>query len=324
MKRQIIDPSKLELNDRVVNIKRVSKTVKGGRTMKFSALVVVGDGNGHVGIGLGKAGEVPEAIRKGKEAATKSLVEVRIDENSSVPHDYTGKFGSASVLLKRAPEGTGIIAGGPARAVLELAGYKNIRSKSLGSNNKTNVCLATLAGLAALKTPEEIAELRDAFNYRAIVGHPVGENAFCRPGSVGTGQEAVNIEADKLYRTWDKDVEYEELETEDAEIIIAAYGISARIGKVIVRELRKEGVKIGMLRPIKLSPFPYEAFENLDFNRVKGILNVEMSIPAQMRWDVDHAVKGRTVIKECLRSGGQLLTNDQVMEAARELIKEVL
>ena len=160
MKRQIIDPSKLELNDRVVNIKRVSKTVKGGRTMKFSALVVVGDGNGHVGIGLGKAGEVPEAIRKGKEAATKSLVEVRIDENSSVPHDYTGKFGSASVLLKSAPEGTGIIAGGPARAVLELAGYKNIRSKSLGSNNKTNVCLATLAGLAALKTPEEIAKLR--------------------------------------------------------------------------------------------------------------------------------------------------------------------
>ena len=160
MKRQIIDPSKLELNDRVVNIKRVSKTVKGGRTMKFSALVVVGDGNGHVGIGLGKAGEVPEAIRKGKEAATKSLVEVRIDENSSVPHDYTGKFGSASVLLKRAPEGTGIIAGGPARAVLELAGYKNIRSKSLGSNNKTNVCLATLAGLAALKTPEEVAKLR--------------------------------------------------------------------------------------------------------------------------------------------------------------------
>ena len=160
MKRQIIDPSKLELNDRVVNIKRVSKTVKGGRTMKFSALVVVGDGNGHVGIGLGKAGEVPEAIRKGKEAATKSLVEVRIDENFSVPHDYTGKFGSSSVLLKRAPEGTGIIAGGPARAVLELAGYKNIRSKSLGSNNKTNVCLATLAGLAALKTPEEIAKLR--------------------------------------------------------------------------------------------------------------------------------------------------------------------
>lgn len=160
MKRQIIDPSKLELNDRVVNIKRVSKTVKGGRTMKFSALVVVGDGNGHVGIGLGKAGEVPEAIRKGKEAATKSLVEVRIDENFSVPHDYNGKFGSANVLLKRAPEGTGIIAGGPARAVLELAGYKNVRSKSLGSNNKTNVCLATLTGLTEMKTPEEVAKLR--------------------------------------------------------------------------------------------------------------------------------------------------------------------
>jgi len=99
-------------------------------------------------------------IRKGKEAATKSLVTVSLDENRSIPHDYTGKFGSASVLLKRAPEGTGIIAGGPARAVLELAGYKNIRSKSLGSNNKTNVCLATLAGLTALKTPEEIAKLR--------------------------------------------------------------------------------------------------------------------------------------------------------------------
>ena len=160
MKRTIIDPTKLELNDKVVAIKRVSKTVKGGRTMRFSALVVVGDGNGHVGVGTGKAGEVPEAIRKGKEAAMKSLVEVSIDENRSIPHDLTGKFGSSSVLLKRAPEGTGIIAGGPARAVLELAGYKNIRSKSLGSNNKTNVCLATLAGLAALKTPEEIAKLR--------------------------------------------------------------------------------------------------------------------------------------------------------------------
>ncbi len=160
MKRQIIDPSKLELNDRVVNIKRVSKTVKGGRTMKFSALVVVGDGEGHVGIGLGKAGEVPEAIRKGKEAATKALVVVKIDENKSIPHDFTGKFGSSSVLLKRAPEGTGIIAGGPVRAVLELAGIKNIRSKSLGSNNKTNVCLATLQGLLSLKTPEDVARLR--------------------------------------------------------------------------------------------------------------------------------------------------------------------
>ena len=108
MKRTIIDPTKLELNDKVVAIKRVSKTVKGGRTMRFSALVVVGDGNGHVGVGTGKAGEVPEAIRKGKEAAMKSLVEVSIDENRSIPHDLTGKFGSSSVLLKRAPEGTGI------------------------------------------------------------------------------------------------------------------------------------------------------------------------------------------------------------------------
>lgn len=111
MKRTIIEASQLELNDKVVAIKRVSKTVKGGRTMRFSALVVVGDGNGHVGVGTGKAGEVPEAIRKGKEAAVKNLVEIPIDENKSIPHDFIGKFGSASVLLKRAPEGTGIIAG---------------------------------------------------------------------------------------------------------------------------------------------------------------------------------------------------------------------
>ncbi len=160
MKRTIIDPSQLELNDKVVAIKRVSKTVKGGRTMRFSALVVVGDGNGHVGAGLGKAGEVPEAIRKGKEAAMKNLVEIPVDESRSIPHDYLGKFGSSTVLLKRAPEGTGVIAGGPARSVLELAGIKNIRTKSLGSNNKTNVVLATLNGLCALKTPEQVAKLR--------------------------------------------------------------------------------------------------------------------------------------------------------------------
>ncbi len=160
MKRTIIDASQLELNDKVVAIKRVSKTVKGGRTMRFSALVVVGDGNGHVGAGLGKAGEVPEAIRKGKEAAVKNLVEIPVDENKSIPHDFLGKFGSATVLLKRAPEGTGVIAGGPARNVLELAGIKNIRTKSLGSNNKTNVVLATIQGLTSLKTPEEVARLR--------------------------------------------------------------------------------------------------------------------------------------------------------------------
>ena len=160
MKRTIIDAGQLELNDKVVAIKRVSKTVKGGRTMRFSALVVVGDGNGHVGAGLVKAGEVPEAIRKGKEAAIKNMVEIPMDENNSIPHDFLGKFGSASVLLKRAPEGTGIIAGGPVRSVVELAGIKNIRTKSLGSNNKTNVVLATIEGLLSLKTPEEVAKNR--------------------------------------------------------------------------------------------------------------------------------------------------------------------
>lgn len=160
MKRKMIDASQLELEDKVVAIKRVSKTVKGGRSMRFSALVVVGDKNGHVGAGMGKAAEVPEAIRKGKEAAAKNLVAIPFDENNSIPHDFIGKFGSANVLLKQAPEGTGIIAGGPARSVLELAGYKNIRTKSLGSNNKTNVVLATIAGLCELKTPEEVAKLR--------------------------------------------------------------------------------------------------------------------------------------------------------------------
>ena len=155
MKRTKIDANQFELEDTVVAIKRVSKTVKGGRTMRFSALVVVGDKNGHVGAGMGKAAEVPEAIRKGKEAAARNLMEVPFDENNSIPHDFLGKFGSANVLLKKAPEGTGIIAGG-----LDLAGYKNIRTKSLGSNNKANVVLATLAGLGSLKTPEEVAKLR--------------------------------------------------------------------------------------------------------------------------------------------------------------------
>ena len=160
MRHEIIDPSQLELTDKVVSIKRVSKTVKGGRTLRFTALVVVGDGNGHVGAGLGKAVEIPEAIRKGKEDAMKKLIYVGLDDNASVPHDFIGKFGGASVLLKRAPKGTGIIAGGPARNVLELAGYKNIRTKSLGSNNKQNVVFATIAGLKALKTPEEVAKNR--------------------------------------------------------------------------------------------------------------------------------------------------------------------
>ena len=160
MKHDIIDTTNMELTEKVVSIKRVTKVVKGGRNMRFTALVVVGDGNGHVGAGLGKATEIPEAIRKGKEDATKNLVTVALDENKSVTHDFLGKFGSATVLLKKAPEGTGIIAGGPARSVCELAGIKNIRTKSLGSNNKQNVVLATIAGLAALKSPEEVAKKR--------------------------------------------------------------------------------------------------------------------------------------------------------------------
>ncbi len=160
MKRTIVDASQLELEEKVVSIKRVTKVVKGGRNMRFAALVVVGDGNGHVGAGLGKAAEIPEAIRKGKEDAIKKLITVAVDENASIPHDTIGKFGSAEVLLKKAPEGTGVIAGGPARNVLELAGIKNIRTKSLGSNNKQNVVLATIQGLAGLKTPEEVARLR--------------------------------------------------------------------------------------------------------------------------------------------------------------------
>ena len=157
MRREMIDPDQFELNDKVVAIKRVTKVVKGGRNMRFTALVVVGDGNGHVGAGLGKATEIPEAIRKGREDAKKKLINVAMNEVASVPHDYIGKFGGANVLLKRAPEGTGIIAGGPARTVLELAG---IRNKSLGSNNKQNVVLATMDALEHLKSPEQVAKAR--------------------------------------------------------------------------------------------------------------------------------------------------------------------
>ena len=160
MRHEIIDASQLELNDKVVSIKRVTKTTKGGRNMRFTALVVVGDGNGHVGAGLGKAVEIPEAIRKGKEDAMKHLVSISLDENGSVTHDFVGKYGSANVLLKKAPDGTGIIAGGPARVVCELAGIKNIRTKSLGSNNKQNVVLATIEGLRQVKSPEEVARNR--------------------------------------------------------------------------------------------------------------------------------------------------------------------
>ena len=168
MKHANFDASQLELTDKVVTIKRVSKTVKGGRTQRFTALVVVGDSNGHVGVGLGKSTEMPDAIRKGKEDATKNIVSVALDENASISHDYIGKYGSSSVLLKKSPEGTGIIAGGPARVVCELAGIKNIRTKSLGSNNKQNVVLATLEGLSQLKVPEEYAASRgiDAASFK--------------------------------------------------------------------------------------------------------------------------------------------------------------
>ena len=160
MRHTIIDTNNLELTEKVVSIKRVTKVVKGGRNFRFTALVVVGDGAGHVGVGLGKATEIPEAIRKGKEDAAKNLIKVALDENESITHDVIGKFGSASVLLKKAPEGTGVIAGGPARAVVELAGIKNIRTKSLGSNNKQNVVLATIEALKQLRSPEDVAKLR--------------------------------------------------------------------------------------------------------------------------------------------------------------------
>ena len=160
MRHDRIDASQLELTEKVVTIKRVTKVVKGGRNFRFTALVVVGDGNGHVGAGLGKATEIPEAIRKGKEDAMKRMVSVALDDNKSITHDFIGKYGSASVLLKRAPEGTGIIAGGPARIVCELAGINNIRTKSLGSNNKQNVVLATIEGLRNLKSPEDVARNR--------------------------------------------------------------------------------------------------------------------------------------------------------------------
>lgn len=160
MKQNRIDASQMELTEKVVSIKRVTKVVKGGRNFRFTALVVVGDGNGHVGAGLGKATEIPEAIRKGKEDAAKKLIAISLDENGSITHDLTGRFGSASVLLKKAPDGTGVIAGGPVRAVAELAGIKNIRTKSLGSNNKQNVVLATIKGLNEVKTPDDVARLR--------------------------------------------------------------------------------------------------------------------------------------------------------------------
>lgn len=154
-----IDPSTLDLKEKVVNINRVTKVVKGGRNFRFAALVVVGDENGHVGVGMGKSIEIPEAIKKGIEDAKKNLVSVSLVGNT-IPHEIHGKFGTGDVLIMPAKEGTGVIAGGPARVVLELAGIKDVRAKSLGSNNPNNMVKATINGLANLRTAEEIAKLR--------------------------------------------------------------------------------------------------------------------------------------------------------------------
>ncbi|MGN0598145.1 MAG: 30S ribosomal protein S5 [Ruminiclostridium sp.] len=155
----LLDASKYELEEKVVAINRVSKTVKGGRIMKFAALVVVGDRNGVVGFGMGKSNEVPDAIRKGIEDAKKNIVKISLKGNT-IPHEVIGKFGAGAVLMKPAPEGTGVIAGGPVRSVVEMAGIKNIRTKSLRSNNPCNVVRATLAGLTALRDAEQVAALR--------------------------------------------------------------------------------------------------------------------------------------------------------------------
>ena len=154
------NPAEVELQEKLVALNRVSKTVKGGRIARFAALMVVGDGNGHVGVGLGKAAEVPEAIRKGIEDAKKNMITVSL-KGTTIPHEIIGVFGAGKVLLKPAALGTGIIAGGKVRAVLEAAGIHNIRAKCLRSNNPTNVVKATIAGLEALRSAEEVAKIRE-------------------------------------------------------------------------------------------------------------------------------------------------------------------
>ncbi|MEF2845703.1 MAG: 30S ribosomal protein S5 [Eggerthellaceae bacterium] len=160
MKHTLIDASQLELNEKVVSIKRVTKVVKGGRNMRFTALVVVGDGNGRVGIGMGKSQEVPQAIKKGVEDAKKNMFSVPLTEEGTLPHDIMGEYGAGRVLIKPAAPGTGVIAGGAARAVMELAGVKDVFCKSLGTDNVMNIVKAAANGLQNMQSPEEVAQRR--------------------------------------------------------------------------------------------------------------------------------------------------------------------
>ena len=175
--------------------------------------------------------------------------------------------------------------------------------------------------LPEMKSDEEIKKLKDALSDISLVGHTPGQNAHVMGGSVGTGQEKVNIEAEKLYKTWGKDVEVEEEFLEDAELVLTGYGMSGRIARTVVRQLREEGHKVGLIRPIKVHPFPYESFAKLDEKKVKTILDCEMSIPAQVTWDINYAVQDRIPIETTLRSGGQIISAEQIKAAALELLK---